>query len=64
MEIGRGLLEQIAFFIGKKNMYPAAKIFSTARAHKGYEKVMKEIGLSDIVVAVVKGKEAKGQKAL
>ena len=65
LEVGRGVLEQLAFFIGKKNMYPAAKVFQTAiRAHKGYEKMMKEIGLADIVMAAIKNKETKGQRAL
>ena len=49
-------MEQVAYFIGKKNMYPAPKIFATARTVKGYEKFLKEIGLTDIVIAVVKGK--------
>lgn len=41
-EAGRSVLEQLAFFIGKKNMYPAPKIFETAiKSHKQYEKVMK-----------------------
>ena len=64
-EVGKNVLEQVAFFIGKMNMYPAAKIFSTAaKVHKNYEKFMKEIGLPDIVVAVAKKKEPKGQKNL
>ena len=64
-EVGKSVLEQLAFYIGKRNMYPAAKIFNiAARSHKQYEKIMKEIGLGDIVVAVVKLKESKGQKAL
>ena len=59
------MLEQLAFNIGKNNMYPAPKIFANAaRLHKNYEKCMREIGLADIVVAVVKKKEAKGQKNL
>ena len=45
-------------------MYPAPKIFATARSIKAYEKFMKEIGLVDIVMAAIKGKEAKGSKQL
>lgn len=42
LEIGKVVLEQLAFFIGKKNMYPAAKIFSSAvKLNKFYEKHMK-----------------------
>jgi 3-phosphoglycerate kinase len=64
-EVGRSVLEQIAYFIGKHNMYPTAKIFATAaKVHKNYEKAMKEMGLADIVVTVMKLKEPKGQKAL
>jgi len=41
------VLEQIAAFIGKKNMYPAPKIFANAiKVHKAYEKHMKDIGLA------------------
>jgi len=36
-DVGKSVLEQLAFFIGKKNMYPAAKIFNiAARSHKQY----------------------------
>lgn len=59
------MLEQIAFFIGKKNMYPAPKIFTNAiKVHKAYEKHLKEIGLPDIVVSVIKSKDPKGTNKL
>lgn len=65
IEAGKAVLEQIAYFIGKKNMYPAGKIFTHAiKANKAYEKHMKEIYLGDIVVGVIKNKESKAQKHL
>jgi len=52
-------------FIGKKNMYPAPKIFANAiRVHKSYEKHMKDIGLAEIVMQTIRSKEYKGTKQL
>ena len=59
LELGKSVLEQIAAFIGKKNMYPAPKIF-----HKYYEKHMKDIGLAEIVMQSIRSKESKGTKQL
>lgn len=65
LELGKSVLEQIALFIGKKNMYPAPKIFSNAiRVHKYYEKHMKDIGLAEIVMQSIRSKESKGTKQL
>ena len=59
------MLEQIAAFIGKKNMYPAPKIFANAiKLHKAYEKHMKDIGLAEIVLQAIRSKESKGTKQL
>jgi hypothetical protein len=46
-------------------MYPAAKIFANSiRVHKSYEKHMKDIGLAEIVMQTIRGKESKGAKQL
>ena len=58
------VLEQIVYYIGKKNMNPMGKILAFAlKKNKTYEKYLKELNLADIAFQAVRGaKEIKSAK--